>query len=198
MNQNPPTDEQLNQIEARAGAATPGPWERYEEYGPTFYANVSGEYLRGVGDFNFGVGEQADADEAFVRHAPEDVRVLLAEVRRLRDELATASSERDCLAMAVLFASQWTPQAPMSLREGIDEILATMPGAERASGPVSDTLPAWLYQRFMPHGEGWDRLDDEDRAYWEHQARAVRRAVARGGFKPAASASAVAVSGGEQ
>lgn len=45
-------------------------------------------------------------------------------------ELATASSERDCLAMAVLFASQWTPQAPMSLREGINEILATMPGAE--------------------------------------------------------------------
>ncbi|MFJ7895951.1 hypothetical protein [Streptomyces anthocyanicus] len=45
------------------------------------------------------------------------------------------------------------------------------------------TLPAWLYQRFMAHGVGWDQLDEDDRSYWEHQARAVRRAVARGGFK---------------
>ncbi|MFF0512462.1 hypothetical protein [Streptomyces sp. NPDC004250] len=49
------------------------------------------------------------------------------------------------------------------------------------------TLPAWLYQRFMAHGVGWDNLDDDDRSYWEHQARAVRRAVARGGFKQPAT-----------
>jgi hypothetical protein len=49
----------------------------------------------------------------------------------------------------------------------------------------ADTLAAWLYQRFMPDGEGWNNLDDDQRAYWEHQARAVRRAVERGGFKPA-------------
>lgn len=48
-----------------------------------------------------------------------------------------------------------------------------------------DTLPAWLYQRFMPHGEGWDNLDDDQRSYWEHHAAAVRRAVGRGGFKTA-------------
>jgi hypothetical protein len=41
-----------------------------------------------------------------------------------------AAAERDCLAMAVQFALQWTPDAPMSLREGIEEILATMPAAE--------------------------------------------------------------------
>jgi hypothetical protein len=52
---------------------------------------------------------------------------------------------------------------------------------EAATG---DTLPAWLYRRFMPDGEGWDCLDAGQRDYWEHQARAVRRAVARGGFKP--------------
>ena len=45
------------------------------------------------------------------------------------------------------------------------------------------TLPAWLHQRFDPRGPDWDQLDDDDRSYWEHQARAVRRAVARGGFK---------------
>ncbi|TPM76469.1 hypothetical protein FKO01_63850 [Mesorhizobium sp. B2-3-3] len=46
-----------------------------------------------------------------------------------------------------------------------------------------DTLAPWLYQRFMVGGAGWDHLDEEDRSYWEHHARAVRRAVVRGGFK---------------
>lgn len=94
----PLTTQQLADIEARANAATEGPWVRYEEYGPTFYANTSGEYLRGVGDFNFGVGDQADADEAFVRHAPEDVRLLLAEVARLKGQrkyLMTQLAKRD-------------------------------------------------------------------------------------------------------
>lgn len=60
---------------------------------------------------------------------------------------------------------------------------------EKSSRPTADatpdTLPAWLYQRFaVIHGAPpWDRLTDSDRSYWEHQARAVRRAVARGGFK---------------
>jgi hypothetical protein len=56
------------------------------------------------------------------------------------------------------------------------------PDGEEA-GPL-DTLPAWLHQRFAVNGPtSWERLDDGQRAYWEHQARAVRRAVDRGGFK---------------
>lgn len=77
----------LDAIETRANNATEGPWERYEDYGPTFFANVSGEYLRGVGDLNFGVGEQAAADEEFVKHAVTDVRQLIAYARRLRAAL---------------------------------------------------------------------------------------------------------------
>jgi hypothetical protein len=92
------TDQQLNDIEARAQAATPGPWERDDDYGPTFFANTSGEYLQGVGDFNFGVGEQAEADEEFVKHAREDVDVLVAEVRRLRAELAALEDDSAFLA----------------------------------------------------------------------------------------------------
>lgn len=45
------------------------------------------------------------------------------------------------------------------------------------------TLPAWLHWRFGPHGQRWQTLADDDRSYWEHHAQAVRRAVARGGFK---------------
>ena len=46
-----------------------------------------------------------------------------------------------------------------------------------------DTLAPWLAQRFDPQGAPWDGMSDDDRSYWEHQARAVRRAVERGGFK---------------
>jgi hypothetical protein len=55
------------------------------------------------------------------------------------------------------------------------------------AGTTPDTLASWLYQRFMSHGVGWDNLSDDDRQYWEHQASAVRRAVARGGFKTVAT-----------
>ena len=53
-------------------------------------------------------------------------------------------AERNCLAMAVLFAVQWTPDAPMGLREGIEEILATMPqppdGYEQTTGHLVTCL----------------------------------------------------------
>lgn len=56
--------------------------------------------------------------------------------------------------------------------------------AADAKAATPDTLPQWLRHRF---GSGlnvtWDDLHDDDRAYWEHQARAVRRAVERNGFK---------------
>lgn len=55
--------------------------------------------------------------------------------------------------------------------------------AEEQPAETQDSLPAWLYQRFMSAGAGWENLDADDRSYWEHQARAVRRAVTRGGFK---------------
>jgi hypothetical protein len=47
-----------------------------------------------------------------------------------------------------------------------------------------DTLPAWLRQRFTASAVQWEHLDDAEQSYWEHQAQAVRRAVARNGFKP--------------
>jgi hypothetical protein len=46
-----------------------------------------------------------------------------------------------------------------------------------------DTLAAWLANRFDPNTLPWDGMSDYDRSHWEHEAAAVRRAVARGGFK---------------
>jgi hypothetical protein len=62
--------------------------------------------------------------------------------------------------------------------------LPEQPAAVARSGqPETDTLPAWLYQRFFTGSTTWENADPDQQAYWEHQARAVRRAVARNGFK---------------
>lgn len=82
------TAQQLDDIQTRANAATPGPWEEHKPYGPDFYAYLRGPYLRGVGTLNFGDGEGAEADREFVKHAREDVDALLAEIHRLRAHVA--------------------------------------------------------------------------------------------------------------
>jgi hypothetical protein len=73
------TDEELSAIKARAEAATEGPWEvghRCEIY--------TRHYAVGpIGDF----WEPADA--RFTANARADIPALLAEVERLREELAT-------------------------------------------------------------------------------------------------------------
>jgi hypothetical protein len=65
--------------------------------------------------------------------------------------------------------------------------------AELGALPVpagnADTLPAWLRQRFTSSAVTWANLDDVERSYWEHEARAVRRAVQRGGFRQTGGAS---------
>jgi len=47
-----------------------------------------------------------------------------------------------------------------------------------------DTLPQWLARRFG-RAVAWNDLAEDTRLYWQHEANAVRRAVARGGFKAA-------------
>jgi hypothetical protein len=54
---------------------------------------------------------------------------------------SAAVAERDCLALAVLFALQWKPDTPMGLREGIERILATMPAATGTSSLKADATP---------------------------------------------------------
>lgn len=107
----PPTDQQLDEIDARANAATPGPWGVYENGGGSLI-DIAAD-LQDTGCGYRGRREicrledepmdndpthrewtaeedwsQVRADAEFIAHAPEDVRVLLAEVRRLRDRVA--------------------------------------------------------------------------------------------------------------
>ncbi len=151
MTTQPDTDHQLAEIEARHTAATPGPWGTHRDLNGTYTIQARPRTtttgMNTDGDIATRTADRTDtesyANARFIAHAPADVAALIAEIRRLRDQLD-----------------------------------AIQPADE-------DTLPAWLYQRFaVIHGiPAWDRIDDGQRAYWEHQAAAVRRAVARGGFK---------------
>jgi len=103
----PLTEQQLDDIETRAGAATPGPWGVYEYGGDSLIEIAADLEDTGCGyrarrtvcrfdeeplDNDPAHREwtaeedwaQVQADAAFVAHAPEDVRALLAEIRRLR------------------------------------------------------------------------------------------------------------------
>ena len=74
----PMTPERMAEIEARANAATPGPWEAWDR-GIGFEVHVNGEELNSEFRETF---RQADAE--FIAEARTDVPALLAEVRRLQ------------------------------------------------------------------------------------------------------------------
>ncbi|MCF0086686.1 MULTISPECIES: hypothetical protein [unclassified Streptomyces] len=109
------------------------------------------------------------------------LRATVARVRRLHDalneETALTSPDdeitRSAAARKIAAALDgWTD--PAELRRLADE------------PATPDTLPEWLYQRFAKyrtHAPAWSALTDDDQSYWVHEAAAVRRAVARGGFK---------------
>ncbi|MFD8839809.1 hypothetical protein [Streptomyces griseofuscus] len=120
----------------------------------------------------------SEARPAEVQQQPTDEDILVAVDEALEGALlpnpgvGALESARD----AVLGA----------LRPLVDQLRQTAVGAQQepdTEAEPADTLPAWLLQRFDPRSPDWEQLSDDDRAYWEHQARAVRRAVARGGFK---------------
>lgn len=162
MTTTPPASLNLDEIEGRAAAL-------YE------YATLDDEPL------------QADANQL----TGEDVPALLAEVRRLRAQLATAEADTLGEVATELEEIDFHPNAKSSSSD-LCRMLAgrfrrkalRVLDEVRAHGGA-DTLPAWLYSRFNDRldAPAWDQLADDDRTYWEHQARAVRRAVARGGFK---------------
>ncbi|MEH0552538.1 hypothetical protein [Streptomyces sp. B21-101] len=183
----------LDDIETRANAATPGPWctDSWEIYQGTEYepglSMWIGETCRGTTDL-----EQDRADAAFVAAARTDVPALLAEIRRLRAELAEYEvlNPQQCpkgVHADWLVDSEYAHVCPWCENERLRARVAELEGG--ANGP--DTLPAWLHWRFGPHGQPWSDVPAEDQALWEHQARAVRRAVARGGFKPRPATPAV-------
>ena len=84
------TNEQLQAIKARCEAATPGPW----------VAGREADFMRPMQSFNVGLTRKAfdesplnswdqwEANAIFIEHARTDIPALLAEVERLRAEVA--------------------------------------------------------------------------------------------------------------
>ncbi|MFE2297961.1 hypothetical protein ACFXAW_07170 [Streptomyces sp. NPDC059445] len=138
--------------------------------------------------YEYGTLPSQDGQNALDQLTDTDVPALVAEVRCLRTELADArvQSIRDLADKAdpqrpeISWFGDYGPQVAAWMRKQ-----AEYEQQRLAATPATDTLPAWLYSRFNESldAPAWDRLTDADRTYWEHQARAVRRAVARGGFK---------------
>lgn len=97
----------LQEIKARADAATPGPWELYDNAGGVEVNDGNGTY--------FSVGNDADAE--FIVHARTDIPTLVAEVERLKKALFLA-----CIEIAWRTSSPTTKIAEES-REIMSEIL---------------------------------------------------------------------------
>ncbi|WP_338640970.1 hypothetical protein [Burkholderia pyrrocinia] len=81
-------DQQLNEIEARCKAATPGPWVSYvegrdHESGSNFIM-TGPEWARSE---DIELSGATIADQDFIAHARQDIPMLVAEVRRLKEML---------------------------------------------------------------------------------------------------------------
>ena len=78
------------EIREREAAATPGPWRREDDRQrlERFVTNEPGTL-----DINMGyLGNNNQADTEFVAHSRRDIPALLAEIDRLRAQLATFTS----------------------------------------------------------------------------------------------------------
>jgi hypothetical protein len=93
MTTTPLSDDELNQMEERCNAATPGPWrsfiERRDHYSGNSFVMTGPPEDRGP-DLDFA---SRDADYDFVAHARQDIPRLLEEVRRLRRQLRSLAQE---------------------------------------------------------------------------------------------------------
>jgi hypothetical protein len=84
------TDEELTAIEARANAATPGPWATHDQ-GREDYSICRDNGNNTCCPLFERIGPDDDSiDGAFISAARVDVPALVAEVRRLRAELGAA------------------------------------------------------------------------------------------------------------
>jgi len=99
----PITEDRLAEIEARASAATPGPWVGDSEFGFVSPRGATTAHIIASLDAE-GVRDTGGADLAFIAHARTDVPDLVAEVESLRElargATATAlalTAERDAL-----------------------------------------------------------------------------------------------------
>lgn len=78
------TSEELQHMQKRCAAATPGPWKSYIEGRD----HTSGSSFIMTGGEDIELTGATDADYDFIAHTRQDMPRLLAEVQRLRQRIA--------------------------------------------------------------------------------------------------------------
>lgn len=98
----PMTDARLDEISALADQATPGPWEIAYDHDDRPDTGQSVQFPTAIGPFTWIEHPTAreDADSVFVAAARTDIPELVAEVRRLRAQVAELD-ERDAWLSAL-------------------------------------------------------------------------------------------------
>jgi hypothetical protein len=156
----PLTPQQLDEIEQRANAATPGPWttdgwEIYQGGGssaPDLMA-WAGETCR-ADDYD---GSRNDAD--FIAHARTDVPALLAEIRRLRAEVADF---KEAQRLDWVHGQDRNPHTPRLCECGHSSHAHTVPSPHSCFA-FGRTCPCQAYRQ-LPHDEAVAQLDRNLRA----------------------------------
>ena len=143
MTDQPLTDQQLDDIDARAKAATPGPWGVYEYGGGTKLdiaadlqdtgcgyrarreiASLEDEPLDNDPTHREWTAEedwaQVQADAAFVAAARTDVPALVDEIRRLRDQMAAVTELLDQQELAARAFDVPLPEWITAVRHAIE------------------------------------------------------------------------------
>lgn len=75
----------IEQIKARAEAATPGPWSHFQTLSGEAYVGEANDDDAPLASMHQGIDEQ-DRNAAFIAHARTDIPLLLEEVARLQAE----------------------------------------------------------------------------------------------------------------
>ncbi|BCM70903.1 MULTISPECIES: hypothetical protein [Streptomyces] len=195
MTSTPPLD--LDAIQARADAATPGPWGVYQYGGDSLIEIAADLEDTGTGysarrtiarfdeeplDNDPGHREwtaeedwaQVQADAAYIAAMPPEVtKALVAEVRRLRDkareygELA-ARRESELIALRAELATARNPHTPRLCKCGHSHRAHTAP-APHSCFAFGKTCPCKAYRQ-LPHDEAVAQLERNRQAAAERAA----------------------------
>lgn len=154
------SDDELNAIEARANAATPGPWEADGADVTTRYTSHSKGLVR------WQVASYVDPrDLDFIVHAREDVPALVAEVRRLRgiEQEMEDLIERECRAPVCELEAE-NEALRKRVAETNDAIMRLVP-MHTPGGTVAEKIAAYIEQLKRDRDSAIDRkwLDDAAR-----------------------------------
>jgi hypothetical protein len=181
MTENPLTDQQLDEIEQRADAATKGPWGFYDGDN---YADVAADLtMTGRGSYSYRekiarledetywddsahedddedrAPEQMAANAAFIAHARADMPVLLAEVRRLRARVAELEEAR---RLEWQLSHGRNPHTPLLCECGHSHFAHTVPSPHSCFA-FGQTCPCEAFRQ-LPHDRAVAQLKANQRA----------------------------------